>query len=241
MLNKIWFWLFVIGVAVALGKGVYRTVWPDAAPAVAGSQRADAGGRPAAAGSVRIAALRDAGRQLTQASFDAARAAVDLCLGMFAGFARFLGVIRIAQDAGLVQVLANAMRPLIRWLFPDIPDGHPAAGAILMSFAANILGLDNAATPFGLKAMKELQTLNPLPDTATNAMAMFLAVNASSICLIPTGIIALRLSAQSAAPAAPIVQMLMATTMNAISAVIAVRLLQRRYPLEVPRSLAGKD
>lgn len=217
MLNKIWFWLFVLGLAVALGRGVYR-----------------AATLPNADASQRVQAVTDAGRAMTDASFSAARDAVELCIKMIGGFALFLGVMRIAQDAGLVQALANLLRPIIRRLFPDVPDGHPAAGAMVMNMAANILGLGNAATPLGLQAMKELQTLNPSPKTATNAMAMFLAINTSSITLVPTTIIVMRAGAGSTNPAATIFAGLVATVLSTTAAIIAARWLQPRFPLDPP-------
>jgi len=217
MLNKIWFWLFVLGVTVAAVKGGARAV-----------------GRMGVPGEDPVASLRQQGKELTDAGFASARTAVDLSLAMIGGFALFLGIMRIAQDAGLVQGLANVLRPLVRRLFPDIPDGHPAAGAILMNFSANVLGLDNAATPLGLKAMKELQKLNPRPGTATNAMAMFLAINTSSITLIPTGILVLRAAARSQNPAAPIFATLIATTISTTVAIVSARWLQSRFPATGP-------
>jgi spore maturation protein A len=220
MLNKIWFWMFVVAVGVALGKGFYRAATAEKA-----------------SGAERVAALSEAGKQITDGSFEAARTAVELCLKMIGGFALFLGIMRIAQDAGLVQGLANAMRPLLRRLFPDVPDGHPASGAILMNMAANMLGLGNAATPMGLKAMQELQTLNPRGDTATNAMAMFLAINTSAVTIFPTSIIVLRAAAGSENPAAPIFAGLCATAASTAAAILAVRWLQPRYPLDPPASI----
>ena len=213
MLNKIWFWLFVLGVTVALGKGLYRAA------------TVKEGGTAA-----RITAMSDAGKAITDGSFEAAMTAVELCIKMIGGFALFLGIMRIAEDAGLVQALANGMRPLLRRLFPDVPDGHPAAGAILMNLSANLLGLDNAATPVGLKAMQELQKLNPSPNTATNAMAMFLAINTSSINLIPTSVIVFRAAANSANPAGPVFAGLIATTLSTIAAILAIRWLQPKFP-----------
>ena len=129
---------------------------------------------------------------------------------MMRNMSAMLGLLNVAKDAGLVDAFARLLRPLMRWLFPELPDGHPAQGAMLMNLSANMLGLDNAATPLGLKAMRELQDLNPVKDTATNSMAMFLAINTSSIVLIPFTIIGYRALSGSKNPAEPIAGTLLA-------------------------------
>src|SRR6185295_13790505 len=131
----------------------------------------------------------------------AAKTSVEICIGLIGIMALWLGLLNIAKDAGLIAAFARIMRPLMRWLFPEVPDGHPAQGAMLMNFSANMIGLDNAATPMGLKAMEELQTLNPVKDTATNSMAQFLAINCGSITLIPFTIISFRYLSGSKDPA----------------------------------------
>lgn len=143
-------------------------------------------------------------------------------------------MLNIAKDAGLVDSLALALRPMMRWLFPDVPDGHPAQGAMLMNISANMLGLGNAATPFGLKAMRELQTLNPTEDTATNAMATFLAINTSNVTIVPITIIGLRVAAGSENAAAPLAGILLTTSVTTIVAIFAVRILSRlpQYAME---------
>jgi spore maturation protein A len=147
--------------------------------------------------------------------------------------ALWLGILRIAQDSGMVAALARLMRPVMRWLFPEVPDGHPAQGAILMNLSANMLGLDNAATPFGLKAMEELQTLNPHKDTATNPMAMFLAINTSSITLIPFTLIGYRVLKGSDDPAGPIGAIILSTALSTTVAITVTKLLSKspRYAL----------
>ncbi|HVM51351.1 MAG TPA: nucleoside recognition domain-containing protein [Candidatus Acidoferrum sp.] len=141
--------------------------------------------------------------------------------------ALWLGVMRLAERAGLVALLARLLRPLMVWLFPDVPAEHPAMGSMLMNMAASILGLGNAATPLGLRAMKDLEALNPRPGTATNAMCTYLAINTSSIQLIPATAIAV-LAANGANNATAIVgTSIMATTCAAIAAVTAAKLLQR--------------
>ena len=111
------------------------------------------------------------GKRLNAAVLDAAKTSVEICIGLIGIMALWLGLLNVAKDAGLIDAFARLLRPLMRWLFPEVPDGHPAQGAMLMNLSANMLGLDNAATPMGLKAMDELQTLNPVKDTATNSMA----------------------------------------------------------------------
>jgi len=126
------------------------------------------------------------------ALFDTAKTGFDISLGLVGIMSLWLGIMKIGEGAGMIQLFARAMAPLFRRLFPDIPPGHPAGGSIVMNFSANMLGLDNAATPLGLKAMRELQEINPQKDTASNAMIMFLVLNTAGITLIPTSVIAMR-------------------------------------------------
>jgi len=122
------------------------------------------------------------------------------------------------------------LSPLLRWLFPEVPDGHPAGGAIVLALAANLLGLNNAATPLGIKAMEELQTINPEKETATNAMVTFMAVTTSGVQLIPATMIGVLAAAGSSSPTAIIAPTILATFIGTVAAVIAARLLQRFYP-----------
>ena len=126
-------------------------------------------------------------RAISAAAIDYAEIAVTIALGLIGGIALWLGIVKIAEDAGLVRVFVRLIRPLLGFLFPSIPRDHPALGMIALNFAANMLGLGNAAPPMGLKAMEELQTLNPDPEkeTATDAMCMFLAMNTASVVLVP--------------------------------------------------------
>jgi spore maturation protein A len=162
---------------------------------------------------------------VTEAAFDSARAAVQLAIGLIGAMALWLGIMNVADRAGLVNLLARGIRPIARWLFPDIPDGHPALGSIVMNMAANILGLGNAATPMGLKAMKELQELNKTPSTASNAMVTFLAINTSSVqILLPATVVGL-LGARAGAIFIPTI---LATTVSTVVAVIAAKWLEKR-------------
>lgn len=164
---------------------------------------------------------------LTTAMLDAASSAVDLALGLIGVMAFFLGLMRIAEAAGLLQVLAKLLRPVLIKLFPEIPADHPAMGAMIMNMSANILGLGNAATPFGLKAMEHLDTLNPHKGTATNAMVLFLAINTAGITLIPTSVIALRQTSGSVDPAGIIATTLFATTVSLFAAIVTAKCFQR--------------
>lgn len=125
---------------------------------------------------------------------DTARTGFDISLGLVGVMSLWLGIMKIGERGGLIQLFGRAMAPFFRRVFPDIPPGHPASGSIIMNFSANMLGLDNAATPLGLKAMRELQEINPRPDTASNPMIMFLVLNTAGITLIPTSVIAIRQS-----------------------------------------------
>lgn len=148
-----------------------------------------------------VAALNGQIQEMTQAVFTSAESAVKIALGLIGIMTFWLGLMRIAQESGLVRMLARLIRPISTRLFPDIPADHPAMGAMLLNLSANWLGLSNAATPLGLKAMEELQQLNPDKETASNSMVMFLALNTASITLIPATVIGVRASAGSANPA----------------------------------------
>ena len=163
------------------------------------------------------------------AVLEAPRQAVELVLKLAGGMAFFLGLMRVAQQGGLLYWMTRAMAPLLRRLFPEVPPDHPAMGAIVMNLASNALGLGNAATPFGLKAMVELERLNPRPGTASDAMVLFLAINASSVALFPTGVIILRESLGSAAPTAIWLPTLVATAAST-SVAVAAALVLRKLP-----------
>jgi spore maturation protein SpmA len=128
------------------------------------------------------------------ALFDTAKTGFDISLGLAGIMALWLGIMKVGEQAGMIELFARVTAPLFRCLFPEVPRGHPAGGSIAMNFSANMLGLDNAATPLGLKAMRELQEINPQKDTASNPMVMFLVLNTAGITLIPTSVIAIRQS-----------------------------------------------
>lgn len=167
---------------------------------------------------------------LTQAIFDKAKASVSLVIGLIGAMCFFLGALRVAEDGGLMRVVSRLIRPLMVRLFPDVPPDHPAMGAMILNLSANALGLGNAATPFGVKAMTELDRLNRHEGTATNAMCLFLAINTSNVTLLPTGVIAWREAVGSSMPAAILPTTLMATLLSTSVAVVAARTLQRLWP-----------
>lgn len=164
---------------------------------------------------------------VSEGAFSAAQAAATLALGLIGIMALWLGVMRLAERAGLVQLLARALQPVMRRLFPDVPREHPANGAMVMNMAANMLGLGNAATPLGLRAMEHLERLNPHPGTATNAMCTFLAINTSSIQLVPATTVAILSSAGSMRPSAIIGTAFMATLCSTVVGITAVKLLEK--------------
>jgi spore maturation protein SpmA len=176
---------------------------------------------------VAIGGWNNRWKEVTDGAFDGARTAVTIALGLIGVMALWLGVMRLAERAGLVQKIARALRPIMRRLFPDVPVEHPAMGAMLMNMAANMLGLGNAATPLGLRAMRDLESLNSHPGTATNAMCTFLAINTASVQLIPTTAIAILVAAGSTRPTAIVGTALLATLCAATTAIIAVKTLEK--------------
>ncbi|MHA3774205.1 nucleoside recognition domain-containing protein [Verrucomicrobiota bacterium sgz303538] len=166
--------------------------------------------------------------EMTKGAFETAETAVmKIALPLIGIWAIWLGVMRLAEQSGLVQLLARALRPLMRWLFPEVPPNHPAMGAMVMNMAANMLGLGNAATPLGLRAMAHLERLNPRPGVATNAMCTFLAVNTASIQLIPTTAIGILAVAGSKNPTAIVPAAFLATVIAACSGVLSAKILER--------------
>lgn len=167
-------------------------------------------------------------KAVTDAAISYAESGFEIALGLTAVMSLWLGIMKIAEESGLVSLLSRALRPVLIRLFPDVPAEHPAMGAMLMNIAANVLGLGNAATPFGIKAMNELQALNNKPDTATDSMCMFLAINTSSVTVVPATVIAYRASAGSANAAEILGAALVATTCSTAVAIIASKLLSKR-------------
>ena len=204
MLNYIWLTLIVLGVLVAVINDIQHPY---------------------------DAATNTKYPSLTKVTNDgvvgSAKTAVTLAIGLIGIMAVWLGLMRIAEQSGLISIIAKALRPITTRLFPDVPADHPAMGAMIMNISANMLGLANAATPLGLKAMEELNKLNKKLGTATDAMCTFLVINTSNVQLISATVVALRASANSTNPTEFIGPSIIATTVNTIIGVLTVKLLAK--------------
>lgn len=166
-------------------------------------------------------------QKMVDATFDSSKTAFETSLGLTGVLALWLGIMKIGERAGAVNVLARMLSPIFTKLFPDIPKNHPVMGSIFMNIASNMLGLDNAATPTGLKAMQQMQELNPKKDTATNPMIMFLVLNTSGLTIIPTTILAFRASYGAAQPTDIFIPILLATTVATLAGIIITSAWQR--------------
>ena len=164
---------------------------------------------------------------LIDTTFASSKTAFEISLGLTGVLSLWLGIMKIGERGGVVNVLARALSPVFTRLFPDIPKGHPVTGAIFMNIAANMLGLDNAATPLGLKAMEQLQTLNPNKETATNPMIMFLVLNTSGLTLIPISIMVYRAQLGAAQPTDVFIPILLATFFSTVAGIIITSIYQR--------------
>lgn len=189
--------------------------------------------------SITVGALRGTLVDVTAASTTMARTAVELALGLVGVMTFWLGLMRAVEKAGLMRDLGRLLAPLMRRLFPEVPADHPAMSMMVLNIAANMLGLGNAATPFGIKAMGALQELNASSPKASNSMALFLAINTSGVAVLPLGMIAIRAQLGSAAPGAIVATTLVATFVSTLIAIVAARTLQRlpRFALS-PAELA---
>jgi len=168
---------------------------------------------------------------VTEAAINMSKVAVEISIGLIGIMALWLGIMKIAEASGLIRIIARGLKPITIRLFPDVPADHPAIGSIVLNMSANMLGLGNAATPLGLKAMEELQELNPKKDTATNAMVMFLAINTSSVqIIIPATVVAL----MGAAASQIFITTILATLASTITAIFMVRVLEKmkRFSVE---------
>lgn len=164
---------------------------------------------------------------IVNSTFDTSRTAFEISLGLTGVLSLWLGIMKIGERGGVVNVLARALSPVFTRLFPDIPKGHPVTGSIFMNVAANMLGLDNAATPLGLKAMEQLQELNPKKDTATNPMIMFLVLNTSGLTLIPVSIMVYRAQMGAVQPTDIFVPILLATFCSTLAGIVVTSAYQR--------------
>jgi len=177
-----------------------------------------------------VAAVQGNIADMTAAVFEGSKTGVTVCFGLISVLVFWLGIMRIAEDAGLLQKLAIVLRPIVRFLFPDVPKDHPALGYIISNMSANMFGLGNAATPMGIKAMQELQKLNPEKDTASAAMCTLLALNTSSITIIPTTLIAIRMSFDSMNAAEIVGTTLLATMVSTLAAILVDKYYRKKQP-----------
>jgi spore maturation protein A len=215
MLNHIWFAMILLAILIAAGSDIYNELM---APKSLGISELEKESR-------NLNEETKLGR-VTSAALEGAGTAVEIAIGLIGIMALWLGVMKVAQEAGITNIIAKIVRPITRRLFPKIPEDHPAIGAMIMNIAANMLGLSNAATPLGLKAMEELDTLNPNKGEATDDMCTFLVINTSAITLIPATAIAIRASVGSANPQMIIIPSILAATCATIVGVTTVKLIQ---------------
>lgn len=182
-----------------------------------------------AVGLVRLLFLGDTAvfPEMMNSTFEMAKTGFEISLGLTGVMTLWMGLMKVGEKGGVVNLLSKAVGPLFSRLFPEIPKGHPASGSIMMNLAANMLGLDNAATPLGLKAMTQLQELNREKDTASNAMIMFLVLNASGLTIIPVSIMVFRAQLGAADPSDVFIPILIATFCSTLTGIIAVSLMQR--------------
>jgi spore maturation protein A len=185
-----------------------------------------------------VAAINGTAEQVTKGAIDGAKTAVEISIGLIGVMTLWMGIMRIAERGGMVTFLARLLAPVLKWIFPEVPNDHPAMGAIVMNLAANMLGLSNAATPLGIKAMEELQELNPQKDTASNAMVMFMALNTANVQFIPTTVLAIMVAAGSHQPTIIIGTTLAATAVGTVAAIIATKVMQPFFPYPAPESPA---
>lgn len=176
--------------------------------------------------SVIFGAINGKMAEVGQAAIDYAKTGVDIALGLIGVMALWIGVMRIAEKAGLVTAISKIIHPIMKKLFPSIPGDSPALGSIVVNLSANMLGLNNAATPLGLKAMEELNKLNGMKERASNAMCMFLALNTSSVQLIPATSIAILVAAGATSPTDIVITSLLATICSTITAIIVVKIFE---------------
>lgn len=241
MLNHIWAFLIVVGIITGLGSAVYKAeTGTSISKTVDGVTTTEV--VQYHTWKQKAAAITAEGNKIAGAMFDLVGfqyksedgrtrdGAVGIAIGYIGLIAFWLGLMKLAEAAGLVAALSRLISPVFKFIFPSIPRDHPASGAILLNFSANMLGLDNAATPLGIKAMQELQKLNGKKDTASHAMCMFLALNVSSLTVVPASIIALRASQASTAPARFWPVMLVSTFIGSATALLLSKLMARLTP-----------
>jgi len=212
MLNHIWLWMIVLSILIAGGSDLFQELTSQPKPVQENVQR-------------NLNEDTKLGK-VTSAAIESANLAVKISIGLIGVMALWLGIMRVANEAGAINILARAVQPITKRLFPSIPTEHPAVGAMVMNIAANMLGLSNAATPLGLKAMDELDKINPKKGTATDDMITFLVINTSAITIVPATAIAIRASMGSVNPQKNVIPAIMAATMASIVGISTVKLEQ---------------
>ncbi len=212
MLNHIWLWMIILSILIAGGKDIYNEITSKSVDETIMSDK-------------NLNESTYLGK-ITNAAIESAGIAVKLSIGLIGVMALWLGLMRVAEEAGIIKIIARIVRPITKRLFPGIPKDHPAIGAMIMNISANMLGLSNAATPLGLKAMEELNRLNPKKGRATDDMITFLVINTSAITLIPATAIAIRASLGSVNPQQIILPSIIAASMATIVGVSTVKTIQ---------------
>lgn len=252
MLNHIWAMLVIVGILVGFGSALNKARIGEEVTVKIVDGKEERVVKRFETTAQKLKAISDSGNKLAKEAFNMVGftwkdadgntrdGAVGIAISYIGLIALWLGIMKLAEASGLIDLLSRLIAPLFRFIFPSIPKDHPASGAILLNFSANMLGLDNAATPLGIKAMQELQKLNGRKDTASNAMCMFLALNVSSLTLIPASVIALRAAQDSKAPASFMPVMLVATAIGSLSAFIMCKIMER-LTTDTPRLEPGQD
>ena len=214
MLNHIWAWMIFLSIIIAGVNDFYHEINRVPSPAVQTKTEQRNLNKETRLG------------QITSAAIDAADVAVKISFGLIGVMAMWLGVMRVAEKAGMIDIISKGVRPITKRLFPTIPEDHPAIGAMIMNIAANMLGLSNAATPLGLKAMEELNKLNTKKGEATDDMITFLVINTSAITLVPATAIAIRASLGSVNPQKIVIPSIIAASMATLVGLTTVKLIQ---------------
>lgn len=171
-------------------------------------------------------------QEVTQAIIDNSKLAVEISIALIGVMAFWLGIVKLAEKSGIITFVAKMVQPITNFLFPEIPKNHPSLGNITMNISANALGVTNAATPVGIKAMQQMQELNPHKDTTTNSMATFLAINTAGFQLVPASVIAVLVATGSTTPLEIVGPTILVTTIGTIVAITAVKLLQKFFPIK---------
>ena len=214
MLNHIWLWMIILSILIAGGTDVFQELTTTKTTST-GSEEVQRN-------------LNEDTKlgQVTSAAIDAAGLSVKIAIGLIGVMALWLGIMKVAEEAGVIKIIARIVRPITRRLFPSIPEDHPAIGAMVMNIAANNLGLSNAATPLGLKAMEELDKINPEKGKASDDMITFLVLNTSAITIVPATAIAIRASLGSVNPQKIVIPAIIAASMATLVGVTTVKLIQ---------------